>query len=53
LRDLRHLLQARGFEVEEDILVRGNCIVDTFESKMGKDHGRMDFHAAEATLKSQ
>lgn len=39
--------------VEEDILVRGNCFVDTFEGKMGKDHGRVDFHAAEAMLKSQ
>jgi hypothetical protein len=53
LRDLRHHLQAQGFEVEENILVHGSCAVDSFEEKMGKDVGRVDFHEAEVSLKSQ
>lgn len=53
LRDLRHHLQAQGFEVEENILVHGSCAVENFEEKVGKDVGHVDFHEAERSLKSQ
>ena len=38
LREIRHHLHSQCFDIEENVIKRGNCIF-SFESKMGKDVG--------------